>query len=417
MVVQSGYGQRVWTRCSDGLPADSVLSLTTIGSTLFAGTKNTGVYTSVDYGKSWMPMVMDNAFKNSPVWSMASLDTFLFVGLRGGGVFRTSLHGTVWEPMNNGIVKTSKIVQDIIAVGTKLYVATFGGGVLVSSDYGGSWSPLYEHQGMDDRRIYSLTGNSKYLYAGTAGVNTTMPDTGVAFVTPHGGTSWQVINNGFVRNGAHLEGVFAMCATDSLVFAGTDDVGIFRSDNNGKEWKQIAGTNLNGDIHAIAMIGKNIFYGTLHGGIYSSDDSGMNFTSNRAGLSFQNTTIPYLVKDFTVVHDTIYAATSIGVFKQTVPSAVSVVSQEQTAERCPNLHIAPTQHSLEITLCVPSACDGEISLFTSMGQSVGTSHRVHLTPGIHHHRIETDGLLHGAYFIQFKGLQTILTAGWIVFPY
>lgn len=66
---------------------------------------------------------------------------------------------------------------------------------------------------------FLLAYNSKYLFAGTAGINKTMPDTGVAFVTPFGGDSWQTINNGFVRNGAHLEGVSAMCANDFVVFA------------------------------------------------------------------------------------------------------------------------------------------------------------------------------------------------------
>jgi hypothetical protein len=90
----------------------------------------------------------------------------------------------------------------------------------------GHWTLLYNNLGLNDRRVLSLAYNDQFIFAGTAGTNYTMPDTGVAFFTPrHQGTTWTVNNTGLSRNGAHLEATTAMAANDTVAYIGTDDVG------------------------------------------------------------------------------------------------------------------------------------------------------------------------------------------------
>ncbi|MBK9247637.1 MAG: T9SS type A sorting domain-containing protein [Ignavibacteria bacterium] len=412
--VHSLKAQKNWVRCSDGLPADTVLSLVTIGKVLFVGTENSGVYKSTDYGNSWLPMPADNAFKSSSTWTMTAIDTFLFAALRGSGVLRTSINGTQWETTNYGIGRGSKIIQDIISVGTTLYAATFGGGVLVSTDSAKSWSVLYDHRGMDDRKIFSLASNSKYLFAGTAGVNTTMPDTGVVFVTEFGSDSWQTINNGLVRNGAHLEGVSAMCANDSVVFAGTDDVGIFRSTNNGQSWTQVPNTNLYGDIHSILIAGNQVYYGTLFGGIYSSNDGGITFTANNIGLNYQSTSIPYLVKDFVVLGDTIYAATTHGVYKQLIHS--NVVSAGTTSEpNIPNIQVTQDNSIYNISMYFENYEQFQITVFNSFGQKTDISYPFLSQPGINFTQLTMGSFSSGVYFLQMKSMNNIYTKKIIIY--
>lgn len=112
--------------------------------------------------------------------------------------------------------------------------------------------------------------------------------------------------------------ILSLTKCQNTLFAGTDDVGIFRSIDNGTHWSHI-GTN-NGDIHAIKIVGNKVFYGTTYSGVYTSDDSGLTFSPNNNGLSYGNMTLPFLVKDFYADAATqqIYAATDIGVFKQSV---------------------------------------------------------------------------------------------------
>ncbi|MBI3257919.1 MAG: T9SS type A sorting domain-containing protein [Ignavibacteriae bacterium] len=411
---QISKAQKIWTRCSEGLPADTaVMSLTKISSILFAGTEKAGVYKSTDAGNSWKPMPYLSIFKNSQTWAMTTLDTFLFTAQRGGGIIRTSLNGAEWTVMNNGIDGSRRILQDLISIGNTLYAASYGGGVLVSTDTAKTWSVLYNHLGMDDRKVYSLASNSSYLFAGTAGVNTTMPDTGVAFVTPLNGSSWQTINNGFIRNGAHFEQVTAMAANDSVVFAGTDDVGIFRSTNNGQLWVQSSNTNQYGDIHAIIIAGKQVFYGTSYGGVYSSND-GITFTANNNGLSYGATSLPFLVKDFEVLNDTIYAATTLGVFKQALlPKVLDI--QERTSN---NEHLIvrynPSSRELNIDMNVLHSGEYLISILNSLGQKIELDRSVFFNSGENHTQYTMGTLGIGVYFLQIRGSQGIVFGKFIV---
>jgi len=412
--VLDSNAQKKWIRSSDGLPADTVLSLAKIGNVLFVGTENSGVYKSTDYGNNWIPMPTNNAFKNSSTWSMATIDTFLFAALRGGGILRTSINGTRWDTTNYGIGRGSKIIQDIISVGSTLYAATYGGGVLISTDSSKSWSVLYNHRGIDDRNVFSLAYNSKYLFAGTAGINKTMPDTGVAFVTPFGGDSWHTINNGFVRNGAHLEGVSAMCANDSVVYAGTDDVGIFRSTDNGQVWHQVPNSNLNGDVHSILIAGKHVYYGTLFGGIFSSDDNGISFSANNIGLNYQSTSIPYLVKDFVVLGDTIYAATTHGVYKQTLPTDAVGVESGGEHYGCPSIQVTPVNSTVQIMICAEEMGSCRVSVYTTMGQKTRPSEQHTVQTGMNHIQFDVNGLAPGGYYVQVCGLHHILAGKFFV---
>ncbi|HZV68436.1 MAG TPA: hypothetical protein VFG10_02800 [Saprospiraceae bacterium] len=56
-----------------------------------------------------------------------------------------------------------------------------------------------------------------------------------------------------------------------------------------------------------------MYYGTLYHGIFTSDDSGMTFYENNAGLNYNGISIPDLVDDFVVMDPYIYAATTTGV--------------------------------------------------------------------------------------------------------
>ncbi|MFZ1677093.1 MAG: T9SS type A sorting domain-containing protein [Saprospiraceae bacterium] len=311
-----------WLRCAYGLPQDTaVSSLAKIGNTLYAGTQHAGVYKSTDGGMTWVTTNLHNAVRMSIVKCMTTIDTFLFVGQTANGVSRTTINGSGWTTVNNGIPmgNGNQAIFDMITIGDTLYAASNGGGVFMSMDKGDHWTNLYANQGLNDLNVLSLAANHHFLFAGTAGTNTTMPDTGVAFVTPLlNSNSWSVINNGFVRNGAHLEAVSAMTANDSLVFAGTDDVGIHRSTDNGQTWVRIPGTELNGDIWAIKIVGNQVYYGTLYHGIFTSDDFGMTYYENNTGLNYNGISIPDLVDDFVILGSYIYAATTTGVYKQMI---------------------------------------------------------------------------------------------------
>src|SRR4030095_1424026 len=307
-----------WIRCSNGLPPDTaVASLAKIGNVLFAGTDHAGVYKSIDGGNSWTNTHLYNPIRIPLVKSLTTIDTFLFAGQTSNGVARTTLNGNEWALMNNGIPKGNgnRAIFEIISVGNTLYAASNGGGVFISTDMAEQWSVLFNNLGLNDPHALSLAANSDYLFCGTAGTNYTMPDTGVAFVSSLStGNSWTVINNGLERNGAHLEATTALAANDDVVYAGTDDVGIHRSIDDGQTWIQMPGTDQNGDIWAIKIAGSQVYYGTSYHGIFTSEDYGLTYHVNNAGLNYNGISIPELVDDFVVLEPYIYSATSTGVY-------------------------------------------------------------------------------------------------------
>ncbi|MBC7776223.1 MAG: T9SS type A sorting domain-containing protein [Phycisphaerae bacterium] len=391
--------QTNWTRCSQGLPDGKViLSLAKMNATLFAGVSKAGVFKSDDFGNSWLSMPAHPAFVASSTSSMAVIDTFLFAGVIGKGVLKTSLNDTSWTLLANGLL--NKSVQDLIAVNDTLYAATYGGGVFYSGDMGNSWSTLYNNQGMDDHKVYSLASNTTSLFAGTIGTDG-LPDTGVAYRAILGGSTWTRINSGFIRNGVHLEQVFSIAANDTLVFAGTDDVGLYRSTDNGDNWVPVGG--FDGDVLAIEIAGTTVYYGTAHHGVFRSLDAGQTWSADNTGLAFGNLTLPTTVKDLLVVGSVIYASSDIGVFKQDIPNFTSGVQHPPEAASI-QLNNFPNPFSAVTTIQFynPSAGSVSLSLFDMTGKLLAILLQKEMPEG--YGRVDFDGrnLPVGLYYVQLE---------------
>lgn len=311
-----------WERVSSGIPDTvPVLSLAFGKGFLYAGTDKNGVYYTKDKGKSWTHLPFDSKIIQSQTWTLACADTFVFAGQRGSGVFRISPNEKVWKRMVNGL--KSKMIQDIMVINDTFYAATYGGFVVISTDYGENWTVDQNLGTIDDSLCYSLAHNSTYLFVGTAGRNWSA-DTGVVFRSRRATLDKpEKINNGLLKNGVHWEGCFSMDANDSLAFVGTDDVGVFRTTDNGNQWQSVS--KLGGDIHSIKIAGNGyVYYGTSYGGIYSSSNNGVTWSEDNGGLTFGAKSLPYLVKDFILIDSFIYTATTIGIFRKVVPRRNSV---------------------------------------------------------------------------------------------
>lgn len=387
--------QLTWTRCSEGLNGDTVLSLTHSNGYIYAGMMTTGIYRSSDNGASWHAASAVDEFNRTQTWTMASLDTFIYAGQRGRGVYRSSIHSSVWTQMLTGM--TNKIVMDLHVSGGGVFAATYGGGVFHSTDYGQSWMPFNENNGLDDKRVYAITSNPTAFFCGTAGVNTSA-DTGVAFKMGVFSTSWEKINSGFVPNGAHLDGVFNMAANDSLIFAGTDDVGLYRSTDMGSHWIRVDSNH--GDVHSLRVAGNSVYYGTSYGGIYTSTDNGLNWQANNNGLSFGPTSIPYLVKDLLLVGDTMFAATDIGIFKQGIPkTSTSVIQHTKDA----GIIVYPNPFSTKATISIAHS-EGQMITLTLVDIFGNTIKKIidnQMSSGDELFEVD-DSLPNGTYFLIYQ---------------
>jgi photosystem II stability/assembly factor-like uncharacterized protein len=113
------------------------------------------------------------------------------------------------------------------------------------------------------------------------------------------------------NNGLYGGNVTVLAASGDGLFAGTFGGGVFRSTNNGISWtsSNTGLTNLN--IQSFAVVGVNVFVGTV-GGIFRSTDNGANWSASNSGLT--NTK----VESLTVSGGNLFAGTrGGGVFRST----------------------------------------------------------------------------------------------------
>ena len=126
----------------------------------------------------------------------------------------------------------------------------------------GQW---VQTNGPEGGTILSMTTDGTNVIAGTF--------FGGIYLSANNGTSWTPVNNGLnVNNGGQWNGsVYAMASSGQSLFAGTSN-GIFKSNNVGNFWTQVA-FFFNYTI-SLAASGNYVVAGTQGNGIYFSPDNG-----------------------------------------------------------------------------------------------------------------------------------------------
>ena len=91
------------------------------------------------------------------------MGTNLFIGTRNNGIYFSSDNGTNWTQKNNGI--TNNYIITITAFGSNLLAGTFGGGMFLSSDNGESWTAI--NDGLCNPYIRCIEIGNDKIYIGT----------------------------------------------------------------------------------------------------------------------------------------------------------------------------------------------------------------------------------------------------------
>jgi uncharacterized protein (TIGR03437 family) len=200
-----------WTAANNGLPgARYAIPLIAVGSALYVGiAPDGGVYRSDDLGQNWRSV--NNGLADRNIQSLTSLGSTLLAGTENGGVFRSTDGGQNWAPANTGL--TGLRVHALAAGGSDFYAGT-NNGVHRSTDQGQSWTPV--NVGLPDRAfVNALLLSGSNLYAGIFG--------GLYFSNDQG-QNWVAANAGLT----HVN-VFSLARTASNLFAGTIGGGVYRN--------------------------------------------------------------------------------------------------------------------------------------------------------------------------------------------
>jgi len=168
----------------------------------------------------------------------------VYVGTRDSGIFKTIDGGQSWQPARTGLtfypIRSLRIDPQHA---NTLYAGTDFDGIWKSTDSGNSW--FKSSSGFDGHLIvFNIVidpQNTNTLYAAIAGG--TAFCIGNIYKSTDGGATWEKKDNGITRySGAYTNAIFSLAIDPDnplLVYAGTNLYGVFKSSNGGETWGAI----------------------------------------------------------------------------------------------------------------------------------------------------------------------------------
>jgi len=301
-VYRSDDAGASWRTDNAGLPAFRVQTIAidpTSPSTLYAGTltpdgvESVGIFKSTDGAASWAPInegLIDPLTGISPldVWSLAidpKNPNTIFAGSRFSEIFKSVDGGLTWQfktlgGFNVGL-ETSAFQFDPSNSSRVLAATTLG--LVRSTDGGESWSG-YGNVSDSFFTLVTDPASATTLYAGN------VSGSGI-FKSTDSGAHWTTINKGLPANqGATgalplVLGLAVDPAHSTTLYAGTYGNGLYRSTDGGSNWSSAGAGMRSAYVTALAFgASSTLLAATLGGGVYQSADGGGTWTPASVGL-------------------------------------------------------------------------------------------------------------------------------------
>jgi len=194
--------------------------------------------------ESWQSYPLFGGEITATAMSPADAHT-VYIGTRDAGVFKTMDGGGSWQPARNGLTffPIRCLEVDPLHPNT-LFAGTDYDGIWKSTDGGATWAD--SSAGLDESlvvlNIVIDPLNTNILYAGLGGgIGLKI---GNIYKSVDGGATWIMKDNGIPRypETTHTGGVYSLAIDPThpaVLYAGTIYDGAFRSTNNGEDWVAI----------------------------------------------------------------------------------------------------------------------------------------------------------------------------------
>src|SRR5262249_19424924 len=236
--VLAGTGGGVFTSTDGGLSwtqdPDTAVSTSAAEKIVFDPLRSTRIYVatgshgvvfSQNAGVSWTRLA--RGLTSFLTRSLAVIDTVRYVGTDSSGVVYSTDSETLWHEASAGL--TNRQVDALLARSkTEVWAGTDGGGLFHTTTSGGSWSQASGGLLLTDVFSLGVSPASNYIYSGTG----------------NGDQFWRSIDQGatWIRtsglSGVHssIYGIANGAGSLSTVYAAINDVGVFKSLDNGDTW-------------------------------------------------------------------------------------------------------------------------------------------------------------------------------------
>lgn len=271
-IYSNSYPATSWSPDTVGIGTPSIASFAINGTSMFAGTTNSGVYRSDDNGNTWMPVNNGLPLNGTVNTISCAIDTLVILNNQNSGLYITFDNGNSWQavttPGNSPVLST--LITD-----TGIYCGTKSNGIFLSADFGQTWAPV--NTGIPPLIAVNTLIISPYLvlFAGT--------DVGL-FESTDNGAHWQPVFNDF----AYTSAINGIALQGYEVFVNTGNAGIFQSGIGDQNWYPVCG-GFNYPSYGMAVSGPNLIAGGYPGVILSAD-SGVTWTIDTTGIDSSNVT-------------------------------------------------------------------------------------------------------------------------------
>jgi hypothetical protein len=267
-VMLTEDGGETWRRAGAGVGQARVLSIacaparaTGGRSAVYAGTEPSNLYRSEDGGATWETFPTLPELPSAPTWSfpprpwthhvrwIAPHDRdpeLLFVGIELGGVMRSTDGGATWEDRKPGSQHDSHAVLTHPRAAGRVYEAA-GGGVALSDDAGATWRGVDD--GMPQHYTWGLAVDPAdpdlwYVSAARSAreAHHTSGSAEAGLYRKRGDAPWEALGGGLPQPLPKMPyALLTLRDTPNTVLAGMRDGAIWRSDDAGDTWRQLAG--------------------------------------------------------------------------------------------------------------------------------------------------------------------------------
>jgi ligand-binding sensor domain-containing protein len=251
-VQRSDDHGKTWKTAATGIPIARVWSVAIDSSgVMYAGSAGDGIWHSADEGQSW-------STNSPPEATVTSLSAAPDGGIWGGtsvGCFKSHDHGASWTVEGIPLGR----VRALFSNGTRVVAGNDNGGIYFSDDLGVTWvrtnaetDAVYEIDRKIDGSLYAATRGRIYRSDDEGKTWTPLWDThrwifsvavdsdGTVFAGTESGVFIQGPDSIWTRVSPPGKVFSLVVDTDDFVYAGVEHQAMFRSNNGGAIWVQVA---------------------------------------------------------------------------------------------------------------------------------------------------------------------------------
>ncbi|MFW6276069.1 MAG: HVO_0234 family beta-propeller protein [Bacteroidota bacterium] len=257
-VLRSNDVGQSWDLLDNGLASDDVRQVVKSGDWVFAATEN-GMFRSSNNGSDWMDA--SQGMTDKDLRCVNYNGSIVLAGAASGIIYRSSDHGQTWTNTNSGSL--NPIID--IELKSNTYYALSSTTVYKSTNTGASWSGT---------SVAALSSPEDMV---VTDVPFAVVENGIVKFDPVS-SNWDLVASIINRYSSTTVGGYS-----NVIFTGTDQEGVFVSDNKGKQWKK---THLaDNNVSYLSSLGIDGYYyiGTETNGLYKSID-GNNWSQVNIGL-------------------------------------------------------------------------------------------------------------------------------------